>query len=142
MRGIPSQRRQSLVSLSLCVAVIASLVFLAKGVEQTPVEAATVQRLEQPATVQQARTSGRTIPTTSNPAGSGDQGVRTMANTSFEINDSGCAMTSYQYARMSDMRGWFTSHPSMAATCDGAAYSPARTGRIIELQLLDQLAQL
>jgi hypothetical protein len=135
MRGIPSTRRQSLVSLSLCVVIIGSLIFLTKGIEQTPVEAATVQRTAQTDNIQQARSSSRTIPTTSNPAGTGDQGVRTMANTSFEINDSGCAMTSFQYARMSDMRGWFTSHPSIAATCDGAAYSPARSGRIIELQV-------
>jgi hypothetical protein len=121
--------------LSLCVVIIGSLIFLTKGIEQTPVEAATVQRTAQTDNIQQARSSSRTIPTTSNPAGTGDQGVRTMANTSFEINDSGCAMTSFQYARMSDMRGWFTSHPSIAATCDGAAYSPARSGRIIELQV-------
>ena len=74
------------------------------------------------------------IPTTSNPTGTGDQGVRTMANTSFEINDSGCSMTTYEYARVSDMRGWFTSHPTGTASCNGVAYTPNRPGRVIELQ--------
>jgi hypothetical protein len=73
-------------------------------------------------------------PTTSNPTGNGSQGSRTMVNTSFENNDSGCAMTTYQYAREEDMRGWLTTSPSGAASCNGIAYTPGRTGRIIELQ--------
>jgi hypothetical protein len=84
---------------------------------------------------QQRTTSGRVIPTTSNPTGNGITASRTYANTSFESNDSGCTMSTYQYARESDMRGWLTSAPSGNASCNGAVYSPGRTGRIIELQV-------
>ena len=80
-------------------------------------------------------TDSRVIPTTSNPTGTGITASRTYANTSFENNDSGCAMTRYQYARESDIRGWLTSAPSGNASCDGSVYSPGRTGRIIELQV-------
>ena len=44
-------------------------------------------------------------------------------------------MSTYQYARESDMRGWLTSAPSGNASCNGVVYSPGRTGRIIELQV-------
>ena len=116
MQDATSTKRQRILSLIMFVLIVTSIGFLARGAPQPTVRAA-VGLIEQPAV--SGRTSGRVIPTTSNPAGTGDQGVRTMANTSFEINDSGCAMTSFQYARMSDMRGWFTSHPSIAATCRG-----------------------
>lgn len=84
---------------------------------------------------QQRTTSGRVIPTTSNPTGNGITASRTYANASFESNDSGCTMSTYQYARESDMRGWLTSAPSGNASCNGVVYSPGRTGRIIELQV-------
>ncbi|MFN7471401.1 MAG: hypothetical protein ACK5S9_07100, partial [Roseiflexaceae bacterium] len=85
--------------------------------------------------IQQRTNSGRVIPTTSNPTGNGITASRTYANTSFESNDSGCTMSTYQYARESDMRGWLTSAPSGNASCNGVVYSPGRTGRIIELQV-------
>ena len=111
MQELFSNRRQRVLSLVMCVLIFASISLLANTAPQTTAQAAPAAAAPAavaPKTVS-GRTSSRVIPTTTNPAGTGDQGVRTMANTSFEINDSGCAMTSYQYARMSDMRGWFTS---------------------------------
>lgn len=124
-------RSLRLGSLALIFVMIAALGIVVQGNGMPTVRAAVTQPTQSGVS---GRTSGRTIPTTSNPAGTGDQGVRTMANTSFEVNDSGCTMTTYEYARVADMRGWFTSHPSVAATCNGVAYSPARSGRVIELQ--------
>jgi len=60
------------------------------------------------------------IPTTSNPVGNGTKGVRTMANPSFEEHDSGCALsasTAWAYVSMNRLRGWFTSHGLVNATC-------------------------
>jgi hypothetical protein len=124
-------RSLRLGSLALIFVMIAALGIVVQGNGMPTVRAAVTQPTQSGVS---GRTSGRTIPTTSNPAGTGDQGVRTMANTSFEVNDSGCTMTTYEYARVADMRGWFTSHPSVAASCNGVAYSPARSGRVIELQ--------
>ena len=114
-------------SMSITVAAPTATATNTPTSTQTPTPTLTVSTTRTP------QTPG-VIPTTSNPAGTGDQGVRTMANTSFEINDSGCSMTTYEYAGMGDMRGWFTSHPSVSASCNGTLYSPNRTGRVIELQ--------
>ena len=81
-----------------------------------------------------AQLASRAIPTTSNPVGNGLTASRTYANTSFELKDSGCNNTNYEYAIEEDVRGWLTTSPTYAASCNGVAYSPARSGRVIELQ--------
>jgi len=78
--------------------------------------------------------TSRAIPTTSNPVGNGLTASRTYANTSFELKDSGCTNTNYEYALEADVRGWLTTSPTYSASCNGAVYSPNRTGRVIELQ--------
>jgi len=80
------------------------------------------------------REASRAIPTTSKPVGNGLTASRTYANTSFELKDSGCTNTNYEYAREADVRGWLTTSPSWTASCNGVTYTPNRTGRVIELQ--------
>ncbi len=73
------------------------------------------------------------IPTTSNPVGNGNTGLRTFANTSFEESDFACFSLSsgWAYINQTKMRGWQTAHPFHNETnC-----TPAESGiRIIEIQ--------
>jgi len=72
------------------------------------------------------------IPSTNNPVGNGTKGVRTMANPSFEQHDSGCSLsgaTDWAYVAMNRMRGWFTSHGLVNATC---GTDNGRSFRVIE----------
>ncbi len=82
--------------------------------------------------VANAPLSARAIPTTSNPTiNTAIAGVRTMANTSFEVTDFICSLDtgSWAYIRQEYMAGWFTAHPLSQEACNGVrggatAYRP------------------
>jgi alpha-tubulin suppressor-like RCC1 family protein len=72
-----------------------------------------------------------TVPTTSNPVGNGNKGVRSMINPSFEIYSSCGTITGsvgWIYVPMQNIRGWFTSHPLISLNGCGMG----GTHRVIE----------
>jgi hypothetical protein len=86
-------------------------------------------------TVVSAQTSPRSIPTTSNPSATGEAGVRTMANTSFENVTSTCTVgvNQWVYLRESALNGWFTSHAPWQEYCNSGSAFGINTARVIEL---------
>ena len=75
------------------------------------------------------------IPTTSNPTiNTANAGVRTMANTSFEVTDSSCSLNTgtWAYIRQEWMAGWFTAHPLSQESCNNNRSGPV-SYRPIEL---------
>ena len=75
------------------------------------------------------------VPTTSNPTiNTANAGVRTMANTSFEVTDSACSLNTgtWAYIRQEWMAGWFTAHPLSQESCNNNRSGPV-SYRPIEL---------
>jgi hypothetical protein len=87
--------------------------------------------------VASAPLSARAIPTTSNPTiNTANAGVRTMANTSFEVTDSTCSLDTgtWAYIRQEYMAGWFTAHPLEQESCNSTRLGPV-SFRPIELNM-------
>ena len=75
------------------------------------------------------------IPTTSNPTiNTANAGVRTMANTSFEVTTTTCSILTggWDYIRQEFMAGWFTAHPMIQEACNSSLAGPS-SYRVIEL---------
>ncbi|MFM2308305.1 MAG: Cellulosome-anchoring protein precursor [Chloroflexota bacterium] len=100
----------------------------------TPTMTSTVTKTPSPTT---EPTVAGVVPTTSNPTiNTSIAGVRTMANTSFEVTDSSCSlpMGSWDYVRQEHMAGWFTAHPLSQEACNSSKSGPV-SYRPIELNI-------
>ena len=98
----------------------------------TPTATFTVTKTPSPTAVP---TVAGVIPTTSNPTiNTANAGVRTMANTSFEVTDSACSLNTgtWAYIRQEWMAGWFTAHPLSQESCNNNRSGPV-SYRPIEL---------
>ena len=87
--------------------------------------------------VARTQQTARVIPTTSNPTiNTANAGVRTMANTSFEVTDFICSLDvgTWAYIRQEYMAGWFTAHPLEQESCNSSKFGPA-SYRPIELNM-------
>lgn len=107
---------------------------LAATLTYTPTMTSTPTKTPSPTAV---ATVAGVIPTTSNPTiDTSIAGVRTMANTSFEVTDSACSLNTgtWAYIRQEWMAGWFTAHPLAQESCNSSKYGPY-SFRPIELNM-------
>lgn len=78
-------------------------------------------------------TASRSIPTTSNPTGSGIKAARIISNPSFEQSDFAPAWSVWATISEDSMRGWYTSHPLREEWYD-SIQAGTSLHRLIELQ--------